>query len=107
MQQYNKTTQKMVNFDDVTKGNTHKKNNLNLPQIPDHADKILIIQGSGSRKTNSLFNLITQPSNIGPQDVPLQFHHDMTSWGRLEMTSRGHPNLKSKGHPLKDPWNVP
>ena len=79
MQQYNKTTQKMINFDDVTKGNTHKKNNLNLPQIPDHADKILII--------------------IGPHDVPLQYPQDMTSWGRLEMTSWGHPNLKSKGHP--------
>ena len=44
----------MINFDDVTKGH-----NPNWPQIPHHPYRILIIGGSGSVKTNSLFNLIS------------------------------------------------
>ena len=47
----------MINFDDVTKENK-KERNPNWPQIPDHPYRILIIGGSGSGKTNSLFNLI-------------------------------------------------
>ena len=47
----------MINFDDVVKENI-KEHNLNWPQIPDHPYRILIIRGSGSGKTNSLFNLI-------------------------------------------------
>ena len=35
MWQYNKTIQKMINFDDVTK-ETVKEHNLNGSQIPDH-----------------------------------------------------------------------
>ena len=48
----------MINFDDDIKEET-KKRNPNWPQIPDHPYRILII-GSGSGKTNSLFNLINQ-----------------------------------------------
>ena len=33
-------------------------------KICDHPDKILTIRGSGSGKTNSLFNLISQQSDI-------------------------------------------
>ena len=33
-------------------------NNPNLPYIPDHRHRILIIDGSGSGKTNVLLNLI-------------------------------------------------
>ena len=55
MQQY-KTIQKMIDFD-VVKENI-KEHNPNWPQIPDHSYWILIIGGSGSGKTNSLFNLI-------------------------------------------------
>ena len=47
----------MINFDDVLKENI-KEHNLNHPQISDHPHRILIIWGSGSQKTNSLFNLI-------------------------------------------------
>ena len=47
----------MVNFDDVIKENI-KEHNPNRPQIPDHSHRILMIGGSGSGKTNSLFNLI-------------------------------------------------
>ena len=35
-----------------------KEQNPNLPQIPDQPFRLLIIRGSGSGKTNSLFNLI-------------------------------------------------
>ena len=46
----------MINFHDVTK----RKHNTNWPEIPDHSKKILITGGSGSGKTNLLFNLINQ-----------------------------------------------
>ena len=54
--------QKMINFDDVTKENI--KNNPNRPHIPDHPCRILITGGSGSGKTNWLFNLISQQVDI-------------------------------------------
>ena len=47
----------MINIDDVTKENI-KEHNLNWPC------GILIIEGSGSRKINSLFNLINQQPDI-------------------------------------------
>ena len=53
----------MINFDDVTKENI-KEHNPNWPEIPDHPYRILIIGGSGSRKANSLLNLINQQPNI-------------------------------------------
>ena len=53
----------MINFDDVTKENI-KEHNPNWPQIPDHPYRILITQGAGSGKTNSLFNLIHQQPDI-------------------------------------------
>ena len=51
-----KTKQKVINFDDITKENA-KEHKLNWPQIPDHLFRMLIIGGSGSAKTNTLFNL--------------------------------------------------
>ena len=53
----------MINFDDVTKENI-KEPNPNWRQIPDHSYRILIIGCSGSRKTNSLFNLLSQQLGI-------------------------------------------
>ena len=50
----------MINFDDVTKENIKE----HWPQIPDHSYRILIIAGSGSRKANLLFNLISHQPNI-------------------------------------------
>ena len=41
-----------------------KENNKNWPQIPDHPYRILIIGGSGSRKANSLLNLISHQPHI-------------------------------------------
>ena len=57
MKQYNKTIQKVINFDDIINRNI-KELNPNWIQIPDHPYRILIIGGSGSGKTSSLFNLI-------------------------------------------------
>ena len=52
-----------MNFDDITK-ETIKEHNPNWPEINDHLSRILIIEGSGSGKINSLFNLINQQSDI-------------------------------------------
>ena len=41
-----------------------KTNHRNWPQIPDHPFKLLIIGGSGSWKTDSLFDLINQQPDI-------------------------------------------
>ena len=51
----------MTNFDDVTKENIKDHN---LPQIPDHLYRILIIGSSGFGKKNSLFNLISHQPDI-------------------------------------------
>ena len=53
----------MINFDHVIKEKT-KEYNPNWPEIPDHPYRILIIGGFRSRKTNSLFNVINQQSDI-------------------------------------------
>ena len=50
-------------FDDVTKEKI-KEHNPNCPQIPDHPYRVLIIEGSGSGKTNLLFNLISHQPDI-------------------------------------------
>ena len=44
----------MKNYDQPVEIN----HNPNWPDIPDHPDRILIISGSGSGKTNVLLNLI-------------------------------------------------
>ena len=53
----------MINFDEYTNEN-ERKHNLNWPYIPDHPYRILIIGGSGSRKTNALLNLIDNQPDI-------------------------------------------
>ena len=53
----------MTNFDDYTNEN-RTKHNFKWPYIPDHTHRILIIAGSGSRKTNALLNLIGNQPNI-------------------------------------------
>ena len=49
----------MINFDEVIKENI-KKYNPNWPEIPGHPYRKLIIGGSESGKTNSVFNLVIQ-----------------------------------------------
>ena len=53
----------MINFDDYVNENKIK-HNKNWPYIPDHPHRILIIGGSGSRKTNLLLNLIENQPDI-------------------------------------------
>ena len=53
----------MINFDEYTKENKIEHNS-NWPYIPNHLYRILIISGSGSGKTNALFNLINNQPDI-------------------------------------------
>ena len=46
----------MFNFDYITKEDI-KEHNQNWPETPDHLYRILILEGSGSEKTNGLLNL--------------------------------------------------
>ena len=55
--------QKMINFHDAIKENI-KEHNPNWPEVPDHPYRILLVGGSGSGKTNSLFNIISQQTDI-------------------------------------------
>ena len=49
----------MINLDSITNEN-NKEHNEKWPYIPDHPYRILIIGGSGSRKTNILLDLIKE-----------------------------------------------
>ena len=53
----------MINLDSITNEN-NKKHNEKWPYIPDHLYRILIIDGSGSGKTNALLNLINEQNDI-------------------------------------------
>ena len=53
----------MINFDNYVNENK-TKHNMYWPYIPDHPYGILIIRGSGSRKTNLLLNLIENQRDI-------------------------------------------
>ena len=53
----------MINLDSITNEN-NKKHNEKWPYIPDHPYRILIIGGSGSGKTSTLFNLINKQHDI-------------------------------------------
>ena len=52
-----------INFDDYANEN-RTEHNKNWPYIPDHPYRTLIIECSGSGKTNTLLNLMNnQPDN--------------------------------------------
>ena len=53
----------MINLDNITNEN-NKKHNEKWPYIPDHPYRVLMIGGSGSRKTNTLLNLINKQNDI-------------------------------------------
>ena len=53
----------MINLDSIT-NEKNKEHNEKWPFIPDHPYRILIIGGSGSRKTNALINLIKEQDDI-------------------------------------------
>ena len=52
---YNKNNTRMFNCDYV-KNEGIKEHNPKWPEIPDHPHQVLIIGGSGSRKTNALLS---------------------------------------------------
>ena len=52
----------MLDFGDITNEN-NAEHNLKWPYIPDHRNRILIIRGSGSGKTNVLPNSIKEKGN--------------------------------------------
>ena len=54
----------MINLDNTVNNNNEERNEK-WPYIPDHLYRILIFGGSGSRKTNTLFNLINEQKDIG------------------------------------------
>ena len=53
----------MINFDEYTNENK-REHNHNWPYIPDHPKRILIIEVSGTGKTNVLLNLIDNQQDI-------------------------------------------
>ena len=55
----------MINLDSINDENK-KKHNEYWPYMPDHPYRIIIIDGSGSGKTNALLNLIKE-----------QYYHDV------------------------------
>ena len=61
--------QKMINFDDYTNDNKIE-HNLKWPYILYHPYRILIMGGSGSGKTNALWNLINNQLDIGKLHLP-------------------------------------
>ena len=55
-----KKRKQSINFVNIEEQKTQN----NIMQISDHSYRILIVEGSGSGKTNSLFNLITHHVDI-------------------------------------------
>ena len=65
----------MFNLDDITNKN-NRNHNKKWPYIPDYPYRMLIIGGSGSRKTNALLNLIRDQDNDEPIDKIYLFAKD-------------------------------
>ena len=72
MWQWNKAIQITINSDDVTKENI-KEHNGNWPLIPDNPYRRLIIGGSESGKTISLFNLSYESDAKDPYEAKCHF----------------------------------
>ena len=86
----------MINSNDIIKENI-KGHNPNWPEITDHPYRILIIGGSGSGKTSSLFNPINKQPDIdkiylyskNPYNAKYQFLiNKCILYGNIENTSQ-------------------
>ena len=86
----------MINLDSITNEN-NKKHNEKWPYIPDHPYRILIIGGSGSGKTNALFNLINEQNNI--EKVYLYAKDLSEPKYELFIKKRGHVGIKHLNDP--------
>ena len=64
----------MINLDSITNEN-NKEHYEQWPYIPDHLYRIIIIGGSGSRKTNALINLINEQNYI---DIVYLYARDLS-----------------------------
>ena len=58
----------MINLDSIV-NNNNEEHYKNWPYIPDRPYKILIIDSSGSGKTNTLLNLINEQKFICMQKI--------------------------------------
>ena len=58
----------MINLDSIV-NNNNEEHYKTWPYIPEHPYKILIIDGSGSGKTNTLLNLINKQKFICMQKI--------------------------------------
>ena len=58
----------MINLDCITNEN-NKEHNEKWPYIPDHPQRMLIIGGSGSGKTNTVIILIKEQDDIEKIDL--------------------------------------
>ena len=63
----------MINFDDYANENK-TEHILKWLYIPDHPYRILIIEGSGSVKTNALLNLVNNQPNIDKIYLYVKIH---------------------------------
>ena len=66
----------MFNLDDITNENK-KEYNLKWPYVPDHPDRILIIGGSASGKTNALLNSMKEQENGNVTDKIYLYAKDL------------------------------
>ena len=74
--------------------NNIKDHNLYYPQLSDHPPRILITGGSGSRKTNPLFNLIHHQSDI--DEIHLNVKNPFEAKYQLLLNKRESTGLKKQ-----------
>ena len=86
----------MINFDDYTNENKIE-HNLKQPYIPDHPYKILLTGDSGSGKTNSLFNLINNQSDIDKIYLTCKYPYEAKS--QYIINKRGKVGLNNYDDP--------
>ena len=67
----------MINLDSITNKN-NKDHNEKWPHIPDHPYRIIINDGSGSGKTNTLLNLIKGQDNRDVIDKSYLYPRDLS-----------------------------